>query len=364
MARHAAETEPVEADAQQPIFVVGASRSGTTLMAACLNAGSALLIADETHYFDDLRPRLRAPSRPLREPEERRVCEDYFLALAHRLYGQGGDPEQSPIPREVLRARAEQLGGSADDHFEAFCRLQAEALGRARWGEKTPRHLFRAAEILERYPAACFVCMMRDPRAVVASYRSFKQGPGASAAVDVRHREALEREQQRVGASYHVVLASLVWRSVAGATSALSGRYGPERVRVVRYEDLVAGPEAVLRDLCDWLAVPYRPEMISTVPLTASSFEAFRPDSGLVTASLERWREELSEGEVRAVELCAGSALERWGYGRVGRSLPPFSALRPWLTLPAGMLRAFWANRARLGNVLGYLWRRGRAILT
>ena len=40
------------------IFVVGASRSGTNLVRALLNAHSTLWISAETHYFDDLRPRL------------------------------------------------------------------------------------------------------------------------------------------------------------------------------------------------------------------------------------------------------------------------------------------------------------------
>ena len=44
--------------ADYPIFIVGASRSGTNLLRAAMNKHSTLWISGETHYFDDLRTRL------------------------------------------------------------------------------------------------------------------------------------------------------------------------------------------------------------------------------------------------------------------------------------------------------------------
>ena len=53
-----AHSDAREAAVSGEIFVVGASRSGTNLVRALLNAHSRLWISAETHYFDDLRPRL------------------------------------------------------------------------------------------------------------------------------------------------------------------------------------------------------------------------------------------------------------------------------------------------------------------
>ena len=39
----------------RPLFVVGPSRSGTSLMRALLNGHADIALAGETHYFDDLR---------------------------------------------------------------------------------------------------------------------------------------------------------------------------------------------------------------------------------------------------------------------------------------------------------------------
>jgi LPS sulfotransferase NodH len=70
-----------------PIFVVGASRSGTNLLRALLNANGEVSISPETHYFDDLRPRLSSGGTAPLEPDDRERCENYFLALSHRAYG-------------------------------------------------------------------------------------------------------------------------------------------------------------------------------------------------------------------------------------------------------------------------------------
>ena len=155
------------------IFVVGASRSGTNLMRALLNAHSTLWISAETHYFDDLRPRLpRNGTEPL-AGEDRERCERYFLSLSHRAFGQAGDPEESRFERDELRTLAAELGGSGDAYFEALCRLRAQRHGRERWGEKTPRHVYRIDDLLSAYPDAKVVCLVRDPRAVVASYKDW-----------------------------------------------------------------------------------------------------------------------------------------------------------------------------------------------
>ena len=95
-----------EAAVSGEIFVVGASRSGTNLVRALLNAHSTLWISGETHYFDDLRPRLPGNGTEPLAGDDRERCERYFLALSHRAFGQAGDPDESRFDRDELRALA------------------------------------------------------------------------------------------------------------------------------------------------------------------------------------------------------------------------------------------------------------------
>jgi hypothetical protein len=337
------------------IFVVGASRSGTNLVRALLNAHSTLWVSAETHYFDDLRPRL--PAGPL-DGEDRERCERYFLALAHRAFGQGGDPGESRIERDQLRALAEELGGSGDAYFAALCRLRAELHDRERWGEKTPRHVYRIDELLTAFPEAKVVCLVRDPRAVVASYKDWH---GAAARRGVTESPELEADRERSRRSYNAVLMSLLWRGVVRASFAALERHGAERVRVERFERLAASPEQEVRELCGWLDLEYEPALLE-IPVVNSSYAT--SGAGVSSEPVERWRERLSPSEVGIVQSVCEPLLSQLGYAPDGVNVSPLRLAWAWGTVPFAATRAALVNRKRLGKATEYLRTRAKTALS
>jgi len=242
--------------------------------------------------------------------------------------------------------------------------MQAEERNRIRWGEKTPRHVFRIAEILSLYPNARVVCMIRDPRAVVASYRDFKKGPVEEIEGDAGSREALEKEQLRVQMSYHVVIASLMWRAVARAASQALARFGAQRVWIQKYEDLALSPESSLRALCDWLSIGYSPAMIDDVPTGTTSYGKFESGTGVNVAAVGRWRERMSPSEIYAVQICCRAAMAEFGYEPIETHASPIAVVRTFLSLPTALLSAFRANRSRSGGAVAYVLRRLRAMVS
>lgn len=350
--------------AQRAIFLCGASRSGTALLRSICNASPDVHVAGETHYFDDLRSRLGAAASSRLPPELIRLAEDYFLALAHRPYGHGGDPSRSPLEAERLHMRAAALGGTGDAYFQAFCQLQATLEGRDEtriWGEKTPRHVFRLSEILDRYPNAQAIVMVRDPRSVVASYRDWQNQGGLDA--DPTYGDALDAEHRRTQATYDPTVVSLAWRAAIAASKAAIARFEPERIRIQRYEDLVTDPTAQVRDMCRWLDIPFHDEMLD-VPLHNSSFSSFQSSEGISTAPLRRWVTKLTDREVAVVQMWCGREMARLGYERV--DVPGGARLRLAAAASGGAsgVRAVRANRDRAGGSLTrYVARRLRLAL-
>jgi hypothetical protein len=342
--------------------VVGASRSGTALLRSALNRNERVYLAGETHYFDGIRTTLQAHGSGPLSDTERKAVEDHFLALAHRPFGHGGSAEQSRLDRTELRTLADSLGASGDAYLEAYCRLARTLESDAaadpdRWGEKTPRHVFRLPEILETYPEAQVVCMYRDPRAVVASYRDWRNQGGFDLDGDVGHREALTVEEGRTRASYDPTIASLLWKATVSAGESARERFGPDRVFVQRYEDLATNPEETLQTVCSWLGLEFTPRMLE-VPLHNSSFSQFQRSAGVSTAPVDRWRSVLSPAEVATVQTWCGSAMDRLGYDRDQVRLTAPDKARLVAALPAGVFRAVAANRSRMGSMPSYLWRR------
>jgi Sulfotransferase family len=342
-----------------PIFLSGASRSGTALVRSILNNAPGVHLAGETHYFDDLRAILGDRAQQKLMGEDQRRCEDYFMALAHRPYGHGGVPEESPLDRMELRALAQQLGGTGDDYFEAHCRIEAN--GRPRWGEKTPRHIFRLNELLNRYPRAQAICMVRDARAVVTSYRDWKNQGGFDFDDDPGHKDTLVTEQDRAKKSYHIAIASMLWRSTVGAALEARRVFGANRVWIQRYEDLVTDPASTARPLIEWLGLDWDEKLLD-VPMHNSSVSDFSASGGVMTDPMDRWRSKLSPSEMGVIDHFCGPTLLDAGYERSAVSFPISALLGAYITLPVAVLRAARANRDRIPSLPRYLWRRLRLL--
>jgi len=328
------------------------------MMMRMLRRHPVIHIVGETHYFDDLRTKMPSLVRAPLDDAARRRCEDYFLGIAERGYGRRGDPESGPLPRATLRATADALGQGSDAYFEAYCRLQAQQAGKVVWGEKTPRHVFRIAQILDSFPSARIVCMMRDPRAVVASSRDAIRNLNDAGDLPAADLE----EQLRKTASYDPAIASLLWRSVTGAAVAAQRRFGPDTVRIEHYEELVAQPHNRLRELADWLRLPFSDDMLD-VPQANSSYLRSGQARGVAMTPTERWRRTLSGREILIVQSICGSRMEQHGYQRERVGLPIHVVAQSWLALPLTLSRAVWANRRRTGNLATYVWKRLRAAM-
>lgn len=344
----------------RPIFVCGPSRSGTALVRSILNGHPSVHLAGETHYFDDLRGRVGERCLRALTAAERRVTEDYFLALAHRPYGHEGDPEKSRHSRAALQAEVAKVGGEhpgSDHYLEAFCRLEATSNGATVWGEKTPRHVFRIPDILSVFPTARVICLSRDARAVVASYRDWRNQGGFDFANDPGHEQTLTKDHERARRSYHPIIISMLWKGALNAAFSAYDTFGAERVRVQRYEDLVDEPESSIHSLAKWAGLDFTPDMCQ-VPMHNSSYTSFNKQGGVSAAPRDRWRKQLSSAEIAAVEQVCGPLLTRAGYELMRPRGVGLHVAGCWLSFPLVAARATLANRQRIANLPDYVWRR------
>ena len=206
-------------------FVVGVSRSGTTLLRLMLDAHPDLAIPPETHFLPNV-----AAAATTADP--RAACLRAMLAA--RTW------PDFHLDAETLRARLAALdpftpGGAV----EAFYRLYAARFGKPRWGDKTPGYLARLAPIHELIPAARFVHLIRDGRDVALSIHGLWFGPAsiAEAAGWWVERIAAGRDQARRLPAGHYL--------------------------EVRYEDLVRQPEPALRRIAAFIDLPWHPAMLA-----------------------------------------------------------------------------------------------------
>lgn len=342
-----------------PIFIVGPSRSGTELVRSILNNARLIHISNETHYFDDLRPRLKRPEIAC-DAEDGRLVAAYFEALRHHAYGLHRQSDARPAGADGTNTDRDAMSAaaSADEMFEAYCRSKAS--GRAQvWGEKTPRHVFRIGDIKRAYPQARIIVCLRDPRGVVASYRDWKNRWFEGQELDDEMRHRLKGEEDRVRKSYSLLIQCLMWNSAV--RSALSARtnYGGNAIHFLKFEDLLRDPGGTIERLCAWLGLPFQAELLD-IMMVNSSYTDAGTVRGVSHEPSRRWATTLSEREIGLIEMVTGGAMTALGYQR-SAARPDFGySLKAFCHLPAHMLRALHANRHRIPNIGDYLVSRAR----
>lgn len=337
---------------QHPIFIIGTSRSGTELMSQILSKHSNVKIVMETHYFEDLRQQVADGKKPL-NLEETKLCQDYFLALTHKIYGEGGEPEKGWMKRDELKNLADTIGGNSDAYFEAFCRIYAARDNKIIWGEKTPRHVFRISEIISCYPNAKIIYMLRHPAGVVASYRNFWK-------LD-KHSDA---QRNRLKNSYHPIVATMLWKSGFKAALYARQQFGEKQIYIQKFEDLIDNPESSVKTLVNWLSLDYESAMIENIALINSLDNNTQNTTGFVKTAANRWQKELSAGDIAAIESCCGISLKEAGYQSKSISFIDWlMVIKLWLNLPLNLVKIILANRDRMGNIFSYLWKRLRLLI-
>jgi hypothetical protein len=326
------------------IFVVGGARSGTTLTAAILGRHPRVLSLGETHFYEDVWPRLRGAYE--------QGVPGAGPAAAQRtlsLFGLYNFPEaqrfvDAHLTAADVLARAAAEGPGLHAIYRAFAGLATAAAGKDVLCDDTPKHAFYLEAILDGLPDARVVAVARDPRDYLASYKNYWRRSSESA---------------RVKAIYHPIHTTLLWRSTWNQLSGFARTDGEGRVHLIRYEDLVSRPEDTTRRLCGFLGLEYLPDLLA-VDSSNSSFDA--PAEGIFATSVGRWRSVLTPAEAWWCQRIARGGMVELEYAPVPSAASPWSVAIVLLTAPLAIIQGLWANRAKRGPLVPYLLRRIRGL--
>jgi len=290
------------------VFILGCARSGTTWLQLLLHQHPLIVSSQETTLFSDYLSHL-AKSWGREEDHK-----------ADQVKTEPSGGRQAPARAADRRRHAAGLSGilapaefdemMRDFALGVFGKIAASKPSARVVVEKTPAHAFHKDLILRLFPNAQFIHMVRDPRSVVVSVRQAANLAGFDWA----------RTSVVSGAKY--------WRTCVQASRQFSE--ATANYREIHYEQLHADGPAQLHQLLSWLEVDSDREFCERA-IARCNIENLRNASAEVAApwSLESeptkffrrgatdgWRDELSSGEIRAVEHVAGDIMESFGYER------------------------------------------------
>jgi hypothetical protein len=272
-----------------PVFVVGAMRSGTTLLRLMLNRHSQLAIPAESHFFAALFERFTHD-----EVLSGLDLDEAVTIITSTIEWQQDWREDADALRDDLRPRAPmRLGALIDGVF----RFETRPTGKPRWGSKTPAHLFQVPRLRRALPDARFIGIVRDPRDAYLSL-----APRGWVGTDAWSVGRYLARCDRLVHQFHTD--------------------GHGDFTTVRYEQLVLDPEPELERLCDAVGLAYEPEMkdfhvdarqhVQDWEIQTGAHEKLlRPPS---VDDVGRWRREGSRHRLREVEAVTYDAVRTFGY--------------------------------------------------
>jgi Sulfotransferase family len=242
------------------VFLIGAPRSGTTLLARMLGAHSQIYGRAEPHLITPI-AHLGYFGKVQKAPYDQNNVEQAIREIVAEI------PRHEAGYLDALRAYTDSIYAQL---------MELAPLGKRLFLDKTPAYALVLPFLVKLYPDAKYVVLTRHPLAVLSSYvESFFAGDYR---VALDHNPILQR--------YVPELARLV-------------RDRPVPHVWVRYEDLVKEPEVHFRRVCEHLGVPFEERAISYGE-SGEAFEGLGDPTGVarhtrpVTSSVSKWAAEIA----------------------------------------------------------------------
>lgn len=283
-----------------PFFLVGSSRSGTTLLQTLIDSHPDIAIPPESHVYLRFGPIVHTYGDLAAARNRRRLIEallgDAFIE-EWRLGVTAAEVEQ--------RLPAHSFVGIVETLF----RLYADGQGARRWGDKTPEHIRHLREIRRDFPGAKLIHLVRDGRDVA---------------------EAMQRMIFYPVTAYGV---SRIWRDEIRHWQVFCAAEGEADTLVVRYEDLVTDPQATVGSIFRFLGEA----VVDTVATYAESSLSRNLDAqgpwhsslrqGISASKVGIYRRRFTAREIEILEYIQGEDLRAYGYA-TAHSAPRAPTLR------------------------------------
>ncbi|MBI4763328.1 MAG: sulfotransferase [Deltaproteobacteria bacterium] len=220
---------------ERPVFIIGYERSGTTLLMAMLGCHPRLAIPEVGWLFPRIYPWRYTYGDLSLDGNFRTMAMEMLFGLNQPLWGMPLNPTTA-VDEIITMAPERSFAGL---YTAMHLRYAKEFGNKPRWGQKTPNNLFFVPQILENFPNAQFIFLVRDGRDACAT--SLESAFGAANMYGAAH----------------------TWNLANAFVRPFRRRYGSSTWFDIRYEKLVREPEKVLKDICDFLGESYSSEMLA-----------------------------------------------------------------------------------------------------
>lgn len=253
-----------------PIFLVGMQRSGTSLIRTVLSNHSNIGIPPrgELQFFANWFNKYG----DIADTKNFKTFANTFFEKSKFQY--------LGISSENVLKRFEDKDVSYTNFFTSIMEEYAHHHNKRRWGEKSTTHIEHLPTILQNYPSAKYILIIRDPRDTYLSYKNW----------DKKNSEFSPKQW------------SLYWNN--NYLKALKVFFDYQtKFYLYRHELFVNNPSGEIKKILNFLQEPFEPECLNIANAKWEQNSSYGDRSSQISSnSAGRWQDKIRVDELYYIE--------------------------------------------------------------
>jgi len=288
----------------EPIFIVGCGRTGSRMYKQILSNHPDIHISGEIHIRNPWYRLLGTDNySKLRSLKDIEPCFTGELNGNFWRYIRDNYDEER---RKDVKERFLSSNRTTKDLIEILLRENSKINNATVFGSKFPLHFYHVPILKRWWPDCKIIHITRDPRAVLTS--ELKKGKKRKPNYPISQNQRLLYD---TGIMLYVIV-QWTW-------SAKCHRYYKKKwadsYELFRYEDLIMDPEGTVKELTDFVGIDFDEDLLE-IKVIGSSFKDNKK-FGFDKDRIHRWRNILSPGKTRLMNLLLSTQMKKMGYKKI-----------------------------------------------
>lgn len=273
----------------QPILITGTFRAGTTLISQIMRNHSDIeLVYDSVNFMRFSYNRYNPISdfnnvKKLVNEIWERINKRWDMQFSYK---------------EVIK----ELKGESCNYGIIYDAIMSNLLLKKSsatiWGEKTTLVWTKIPDFFKMFPDGRVIHIVRDPRAVLASWEKMTHAPG----LDYLDSIFNCKDSMKLALNY-------------------KNEFSNKKYINIKFEDLVTNPKNVIKDTCKFLDLKFEQEMLKTSSFISKNGDKWQGNSmfedqitGFSKKPINKWKKSLKNWEVWLVEHIISNLLDDFNY--------------------------------------------------
>ena len=286
-------------------FIIGLGRSGTTLLVVLLNQHSNCIASPEIHHFIHFYKKYKTISHVSQEliNDYKDYINRFFAYKKNPLIGPSNSSliDSLVIGQKITYAQLTKLiylGLFGEKGLSSSINVVVD---------KNPYYTLQINKIIEIFPEAKLLALIRDPRAYVLSNLQSKK-------ISVAKKNI----------TYHAYVWQLFMKKIVRAKKQYA-----ENIKVVRYEDIALHKEITVKEIFDFFELNYSEDIFNFNESIKEKIKDIHQDDKnyermakklkdlsvpINAGRVNAWQSDLTKNEIEKIDLISGTLGNNYNY--------------------------------------------------